>query len=186
MIFILFGIISDEEKDLVNKIFLKMNVKMYNISYNVLKSNFDAEEAVAQTFLKIINNIEKISLLPSPQIEPYCVIILKNETMNIIKQRNKTVYVEDIDYFEQNIQGYDIEEEFIKAANRKKLFSCINKLSDDDKYFIHLRFVNDMSYKNISNLLGITEDAAKKRGQRIFKKLRSYYEEGGDMSVENN
>ncbi len=36
-----------------------MNVKMYNISFNMLKNKFDAEEAVSQTFLKIIDNIEK-------------------------------------------------------------------------------------------------------------------------------
>ncbi len=32
---------------------------MYNISFNMLKNKFDAEEAVSQTFLKIIDNIEK-------------------------------------------------------------------------------------------------------------------------------
>jgi RNA polymerase sigma-70 factor (ECF subfamily) len=47
-----------------------------------------------------------------------------------------------------------------------------------------LRFVNEMKFKNISKLLGITEEAAKKRGQRILRKLRSYYEEGG-KNVQN-
>ncbi len=35
-----------------------------------------------------------------------------------------------------------------------------------------------MKFKNISKLLGITEEAAKKQGQCILRKLRSYYEEG--------
>lgn len=63
---------TDDEVDFINRIFSKMNVKMYNISFNILKNKFDAEEAVSQTFLKIIDNIEKISVLPCPQIEPYC------------------------------------------------------------------------------------------------------------------
>ena len=42
-----------------------------------------------------------------------------------------------------------------------------------------------MRFKDISELLGITEEAAKKRGQRILKKLRLYYEDG-DMSVRNS
>ena len=41
-----------------------------------------------------------------------------------------------------------------------------------------------MRFKDISELLGITEEAAKKRSQRILKKLRSYYEEG-DKSAQN-
>jgi RNA polymerase sigma-70 factor (ECF subfamily) len=175
---------TDGELDLVNKIFSKMNVKMYNISFNILRNKFDAEEALAQTFLKIIENIEKISTLPCPQIEPYCVIILKNETMNIIRKGKKIIYVEDLDYFDHSEADYNIEEEYLETVNKEQLLSCINKLSDDEKYFVHLRFVNEMRFKDISELLGITEEAAKKRSQRILKKLRSYYEEG-DRSAQN-
>lgn len=172
----------DEEKDLINEIFSKMNVKMYNISFLILKDKFDVEEAVAQTFLKIIDNIGKIAILPYPQIEPYCVTILKNESMNIIRQRKKNVYVDDLDC---NDESHNIEEEFLETLTRQELISFINKLSDDEKNFVHLRFVHEMSFKNISELLDITEEAAKKRCQRIIKKLRSYYE-GGDTIVQNN
>ncbi len=184
LIIILFGVMTDDEVDFINRIFSKMNVKMYNISFNILKNKFDAEEAVSQTFLKIIDNIEKIFALPCPQIEPYCVIILKNETMNIIRKRKKIIHVEDVDYFDYNEGDYDIEEEYLETVNKEQLLSCIDRLSDDEKFFVHLRFVNEMRFKDISELLGITEEAAKKRGQRILKKLRLYYEEG-DRSAQN-
>lgn len=157
---------------------------MYSISFNILKNKFDAEEAVAQTFLKIINNIEKISALPCPQIEPYCVIILKNETINIIRKRKKIVYAETVDCFNHNNKGHYIEKEYLEKVDKEKLLSCIDRLSDDDKNLIYFRFVNEMKFKDISELLGITEEAAKKRGQRILKKLRLYYKEG-DRSVPN-
>lgn len=169
---------SDDEIDFINQIYSKMNVKMYNISFNILRNKFDAEEAISQTFLKIIENIDRISSLPCPQIEPYCVIILKNETINVIRKRKKTIYIEDMDYFEDKEENYNIEEEYLERVNKEQLLSCINRLSDDEKNFIYLRFVNEMRFKEISELLGITEEAAKKRSQRILKKLRSYYEEG--------
>ncbi len=178
MIFILLGALSEIEKDLINNIFSKINVKLYNISFSILRSHSDAEEAVSQTFLKIIDHIEKVSSLPCPQIEPYCVIILKNETMNIIRQYKKTAYVEDVDCFECDENGYDIEEEYMKTADIKKLLSCVDMLSDEEKIIIHLRFINDMRFKQIADLLGVNEEAVKKRSQRILKKLRSYYEEG--------
>lgn len=176
---------TDYEKDFINRFFSKMNIKMYNISFNILRDNFDAEEAVSQTFLKIIDNIERITALPCPQIEPYCVIILKNETMNIIRKRKKIVLLEDVDYINHSDVDYDIEEEYLETVNKEKLFSCINKLSDDEKNLIHLRYVNEMRFKDIAELLDITEEAAKKRGQRILKRLRLYYEEG-DMSVQDS
>ncbi|WP_064505541.1 RNA polymerase sigma factor [Defluviitalea phaphyphila] len=175
---------TDDEVDFINKIFSKMNVKMYNISFNILKDKFDAEEAVSQTFLKIIENIKKISTLPCSQIEPYCVVILKNETMNIIRKRKKTIHVDSVDYIDHSQEDYSIEEEYLDAVDKEQLLSCINKLSDDEKFFVHLRFVNEMKFKDISELLDITEEAAKKRSQRILKKLRLYYEEGG-LNVSN-
>lgn len=181
----MFGVMTDEEIDFINKIFARTNVKMYSISYNILKNKFDAEEAVAQTFLKIIDNSKKISALPCPKIEPYCVIILKNETMNIIRKHKNLLYVEDVDYFDHNDRDYDIEDEYLETVNKEKLLSCINRLSDDEKNFIHLRFVNEMRLKDISELLGITEETAKKRSQRILKKLRLYYEEG-ELNVPNS
>lgn len=176
---------TDDERDFINKLFTKMNVKMYNISFNILRDKFDAEEAVAQTFLKIIDNIEKILNLPCPQIEPYCVIILKNETINIIRKRKKMVHIEDVDYLDHNHGNYNLEEEYLKTADKEKLLACINMLSDEDKNLIYLRFIYEMGFKQIADLMGITEEAAKKRGQRILKRLRLYYEEG-DISVQNS
>lgn len=178
LFFILFNALSDSEKDFVNQIFLDINVKLYNIALNILRNPTDAEEAVSQTFLKIIQHINKIDQLPCPQIEPYCVIMLKNETMNIIRQRKKTLYAEEVDYLNQIDPSSDIEEGYLKAANKGLLLECINKLPEAEKSFIYLRFANDMNYKKIAETLDITEDAAKKRGQRILKKLRQYYEEG--------
>lgn len=112
MIIILFGVISDEEKDLVNEIFSKLNVQMYNVSYKILGNKYDVEEALSETFLKITQNIEKISNLPCPQIDPYCVKILKNETTNIIRKRSKIIYLNDMDLLEGIYEGYNIEDEF--------------------------------------------------------------------------
>lgn len=173
---------SEEQIDFVNKLFSKINVKLYNISFNMVRDKHDAEEALSQTFLKIIDNIEKIVSLPCPQVEPYCVIILKNETINIIRKRKKVVYVENVDYFYHDNKDYNIEEDYLKEIDIQELLSYINRLSDDEKTLIHLRYVNEMRFKDIAGLLDISEEAAKKRGQRILKKLRVYYEEG-DKSV---
>lgn len=184
MIIMIFGVISDEEKDLVNKIFSKLNVKMYHVSYGVLGNKYDVEEALAETFLKIIKNIEKISVLPCPQIQPYCVRILKNETINIIRGRGKIVYINDMDLLGDVYDGYNIEDEFLKSADTERLQACIDRLSDDEQDFIHLRFIEDRILKDIAEFFDITEEAAKKRSQRILKKLRKYYE-AGDESVQH-
>lgn len=102
--------------------------------------------------------------------------------MNIIRKRKKVVYIENVDYFDQDDKNYNLEKDFLKTIDSQELLSCINKLSDGEKNLIHLRYVNEMGFKEIAELLDITEETAKKRGQRILKKLHLYYEEG-DKSV---
>lgn len=171
---------SDSEKDLVNQIFVSMNVKLYNISLSMLQSHHDAEEAVAQTFLKIMNHIERISDIPDTRIEPYCIIILRNEATNIIRKRRKNFVVEDIEYFEAQGGSYTIEEKYLKDLEEERLKLFINYLSEEEKEFVHYRFFYEMSFKEVADAMDITEDAAKKRGQRVIKKLRSYYENETD------
>lgn len=185
MLLIFLGVISEEEKDLVKELFSKMSGKMYQISYNTLKSKADAEEAVSETFLKITENIKKISSLPCPQIEPYCVMILKNETTNIIRKRKKSVDVEDVDYLVCDNQSCDFEDKVIEIVDWEYLISHMDRLSDDEKEFIHLRFFNEMNYKEISEFFDISEEATKKRGQRILRKLRLSYE-GGEERVQSS
>lgn len=163
MIVIIFGVISDDEKNLVNEIFSRLNVQMYNVSYNMLKNRYDVEEALSETFLKIIQNIVKISDLPGHQIDPYCVRILKNETINVIRKRKRLVYVDNMDTLEHDYENYDIENEFLKSADIEILKSYIDRLSDDEKDFIHLRFSEDKRLRDIAEFFDITEDAAKKR-----------------------
>ncbi|MEA5136208.1 MAG: sigma factor-like helix-turn-helix DNA-binding protein [Candidatus Fimivivens sp.] len=48
-----------------------------------------------------------------------------------------------------------------------------------------MRYANEMSFKEIAALLGVSKETAKKRGYRILKKLRAFYEEG-DENVQHN
>lgn len=169
--------LSPNQHDLVNNIFKKLNSKMYGISYKTLNNSFDVEEAISETFIKIINNIEKISSLPNNKIEAYCIVILKNETMNIIRKRKKLVHIDNFDILAKQSYETSAENEVIKISTKDEILNYINKLSYEERNLIYMRFVNNMKFKDIGILFNITEEAAKKRSQRILKKLNRYYKE---------
>ena len=72
MIVIFVGALSEEESQLLNDLFEKHHVMFYNISLGILHSHCDAEDAVSQSFLKVIDYIDRISRLPKSKILPYC------------------------------------------------------------------------------------------------------------------
>lgn len=195
---------SSKEKKLINKIFLESNEKMHRYALKKLESNIDADDAVEETFLKITKNINRMFELACDERDAYCFRILQNEIVNIIRERDRVIPVElekvdflninnnnigisishdSIDCLESYDDKYDIEDEF-EIDDMKKLHSYINNLTDDDKYLIDLRYNQKMKFKDIAKLLDIKEDVAKKRGQRILKKLKLCFK-AGDKNVKN-
>lgn len=66
MIVILFGMLSDEQRELVEQIFKNNQRKFRSISFHIVKSKEAAEDVVSTAFIKIMDNIEKISALRCP------------------------------------------------------------------------------------------------------------------------
>lgn len=181
MIIILLGILSDDEKDIISEIFEEYHLKLYNISYQILHSEQDAEDALAQTFLKIMDNIIRIKKIPRHEMLPFCVIILKNASVDIQRRNGKTVAIEYID----DIPEYsdDTEEIFFKNHERDQLLKLIRRLSSEDRYLLELRLGECMSYKEIGDLMDITEITARKRLQRALEKLQKLNLEEGYLNA---
>ena len=106
----------------------------------------------------------------------FCVTIVKNASIDVLRQLQQSVH---IDYWD-NISDEDtddIEDKCIHNADVYRLTEVIDQLNPDDRHFIYLRYTLEMGYREIGELLNISEDAAKKRGQRLVKKLQKLYEE---------
>ncbi|MDD3041201.1 sigma-70 family RNA polymerase sigma factor [Bacteroides sp.] len=78
----------------------------------------------------------------------------------------------------------EVEDAWIHNIDRKQLLLAIDRLSGADKHLVYLRYANDMSFKEIAALLGVSEQTAQKRGYRILEKLRGLYEKGFDENVQ--
>ena len=103
MMILLFSVLNDEQRALVERIFHEHHIHFQRISFNIVKSEEAAEDVVSTAFIKIMDNIEKISDLPCPQMTAFCVTIVKN-----------ACYERDGDFF--SIYGSIDMDELIKIA----------------------------------------------------------------------
>lgn len=175
MIFLL-SVLNDEQRALVDRIFHEHHIRFQRIAFNIVRSDENAKDVVSTAFVRIMDNIEKISDLPCPQMTAFCVTIVKNASIDMLRQLQQSVH---IDYWE-NISDEntdDIADECIHNADVHRLTEVIDQLDPDERHFIYLRYTLEMGYRELGELLNISEDTAKKRGQRLVKKLRKLYEE---------
>ena len=75
---------TDDDKELVTKLFETYRQRMYNLAYGILKNDHDAEDAVSNAFMRIINNLHKISDPESNKTRGYVYEKKIHKAFNII------------------------------------------------------------------------------------------------------
>lgn len=67
MMILLFSVLNDEQRALVERIFHEHHIHFQRISFNIVKSEEAAEDVVSTAFIKIMDNIEKFLIYPVPK-----------------------------------------------------------------------------------------------------------------------
>lgn len=150
------------------KIYLAYRDLMYRTAYSILKNEADAEDAVHNAFIKIAENISKISEPVCPKTQVYVVTIVENKAIDLYRanqRRHKVKYAD-------NVAGIAIEESKVHG-----LAACIAKLPPNYRQIILLKYHMGFSCKEIAKLLHITEANAIKLDQRAKRKLQQICEQ---------
>jgi len=180
MLFLILSVLDDEQRSLVEKIYRENHQFFLSIAMKITGSKANAEEVVSDALIRITLNIKRISNLTCPEINPFCVTMVKNCAYDLMR-KNKRIIMNGEDILQrEETSGSTPEHEIISKENREKLSLMLENLSGEDKEFLEMRFTYEMKFADIAQKLSISEEAAKKRGQRILSRLRKQYEENAD------
>ena len=78
---------SPEEKSILEQIYLEYRGLMYHVAYEILHNEQDAEDAVHHAFVKIAENIKKITDPVCPKTHGYVVTIVEHQAIDQYIQR---------------------------------------------------------------------------------------------------
>jgi len=131
-----------------------------------------AFDVTSQVFLKALNNIHKYEYRGVP-FASWLYRIAKSEVYQSYrdKKAKRTVNVESFQLFEL-IE--DLEEDKTNE-NRKLLLSILSHLDAVEVEMIELRYFEKRSFREIGEILDLTENNAKVKAHRIVKKMKKIY-----------
>lgn len=148
---------------------------MYKVAYNVLNDKFAAEDAVHQAFIRVANNLHKISENDSHKTRNFLVIIVRNVALDIYNKRGKDNFTELTD--ELSSEDNSVENIVISEENLKRLISLICELKPIYQEALMLRYSQGYSNSEIAALLSIEETTVRKRIERAKTQLLKLLEE---------
>ena len=150
-------------------LYSKYYEQILNFVYQRLDSKDTAFDITQQVFLKAMQNLHKYEYRGLP-FSAWLYRIAINELNMMFRKSNKeqalNVDIAAVD---------DIMEEMNESSpeeNMNIVLNALSKLEPDDVQIIEMRFFEKRAFKEIGDILGITENNAKVRTYRILDRLK--------------
>ena len=135
--------------------------RIYLIAFSFTKSKTDAEDILQNVFLKLWKHPKAFE--DDIHVDKWLTAVCVNESKNYIKSMFRKSGISLIDEEAQS------EFEHIKNLD---LFNAVMSLPKKERAVIHLFYYEDMTVKEIAEMLKINESAVKTRLHRARKTLK--------------
>lgn len=131
--------------------------QLFNAAYRVLNDYEDAMDATQSAFVKAYQNLHNFDT--SRRFFSWIYRILLNESLNIAKQRKRFDQLND----GIKVNARNPEERFDESETGRRVQSAIMDLKTDHRVVIVLKHYQGMSYREMSEVVGIPEKTIKSR-----------------------
>lgn len=166
LVYLLSEIETDSERALFVELYEQHHDRMEQAALRILKDSHDAEDAVQNAFLQIIRNLHKVLEVPCKNRGFWCVSIVKNEAITILRQKRRIVLKDEL----EGEPVADVEE----AVSYQEVVRLFSELPETYRFVLEMRLLLGYSGKEIAKRLGLTENAVNvriARGRAILRKI---------------
>jgi len=149
---------------------------LYDYGYRILRNQDIVRECIQELFFNIITHIDSLSTPRS--IRAYLIASLRRKLFNRVEYEHNYQFMDDDSGYSFELvtshEDFIIDEE-IDALKKSELQININKLPAREKEIIYLKYFKNMEYEEITKIMGIHYDSARKLVSRAIKNLRDMF-----------
>ena len=145
-----------------------------NFAANILKDYHIAEDIVQDSFAFIYVYRERIREYST--LKSYLFSIIHNRAIDYIRKNNRNITI-DLDA----ISTFSPEEQILDKERRKSFIKSFNSLNEKYKVVLYLYGFQELSYKELSEVVGMSLAQVKINIFRGRKKLKTLYNEEIDQ-----
>ena len=170
-----FGIILERYQNMVFALALKM-----------LKHREESEEVSQDTFIKVYKSLSKFN--GESKFSTWIYRIAYNTCLDRIKKNSKFNNDVEINDVTAN-EIFQTENVFDSLENKERsiiIKECMDKLPEEERVIMHLFYFEELSLKEIVEIVSMTEGNVKVKLFRARKKLFSIFKESVEPEIYSN
>lgn len=153
-----------------DELYRRYSGKIYGRCISLLNNEVLAQDAVQDIFLKIITNLSKFK--ENSRFSTWVYSITYNWCIDLIRKRKKKHHVEISDDLTQIEVIEEVDDQFLIDTEISRLKVIMEQIPVADKAILLMKYLEDLSIKEITEALGKSESAVKmqiKRAKHRFK-----------------
>lgn len=167
--------ISGNENGL-STLVIRHNSRIFNFIYSKVLNRDITEDIFQDTFIKVINTIKRGKYNEEGKFLPWVMRIAHNLIIDHFRKNNRIPKFDnsgDFDIFSTiSDSDLNIENKLIKGQIETHLKEIIEELPNDQKEVLFMRLYKDMSFKEISEVTGVSINTALGRMRYAIINLR--------------
>ena len=161
----IFKEIKSGKQEAAQELYNKYKALVYGITFSIVKNKDDADDVTQNVFTKIIETDS--DKLPVKNEATWLYTVSKNEALLFLKKKNINLEVEEA------YEIPDTNDEITKIIDKETYNKLIEKLSKKEKEIISLKVIADLSFREISDLIGEKEGTTKWRYYKSVYRLKA-------------
>jgi len=153
---------------------------VYSVTLYYAKNTADAEDLSQDVFIKTMRHLKRYD--PAMAFKPWILRIARNHSLDWVKKK-KPFLMSDL----ETEEGENLLETIVdhaplpdELAKRRETLDELDRvlcsLSPKDRLVIQLRYLKELSFREIAGELGEALDTVKSRARRALLKLRKSFE----------
>ncbi|NOT37461.1 MAG: sigma-70 family RNA polymerase sigma factor [Saprospiraceae bacterium] len=161
-------------------IYQRYSGKVYGKCLSFFKNDAEALDAVQDVFIKLLVNIG--SFKEKSKFSTWVYAVTYNYCIDVIR-KNKNLPVTDFDVKNENLDFVDeVDDHWITQIDSNTIEKVMDMMNEGDKAILLMKYMDELSIKDISGIINKTESAvkmqlkrAKSRFKLIFSKLENAF-----------
>jgi len=145
---------------------------IYNYVYRMVRDRNEAEDITQEVFVKVWKNLKKID--KEKNLKSWLFTIARNATIDFLRRRKDIPFSEKEEYFEETISDVELlpDEIFMRKELAEELEEALSKIRPDFREIILLHYLEDMTFEEISEIVGKPLNTVKSQHLRALHQIR--------------
>lgn len=153
---------------------LPLKDKLYRLALRITLDSAEAEDIVQDTMIRVWNKRDEWAQFNS--IEAFCLTVARNLAIDR-RQKSEAQNIELTTETQEMSDGSTPERQLERSEQMDLVRKLINELPEKQRTIIQLRDIEEKSYKEIADVMQLTEDQVKVTLFRARQRIKAKYNE---------